>query len=127
MSCGASYIGIGRDWQDGGAREERVRRKQEPEVIGLCPVCEREMWAGSSVDRHHFVPRSRGGKASEHVHRVCHSKIHSLFTLQELEREYADPEAVRAHPDMQLFIRWVRKKPPDFRTRNDRARRKRRA
>jgi hypothetical protein len=94
-------------------------------VIGTCPVCEREMWAGPSVDRHHFVPRSRGGRACEHVHKVCHTKIHSLFTLQELEREHSDPERVRAHPDMQTFIRWVRKKPPDYVSRNQRAKRRR--
>jgi hypothetical protein len=82
------------------------------------------MVAGPSVNRHHFVPRSRGGRETEYVHRICHRKIHSLWTEAELARDYASPEAIRAHPDMQAFIRWIARKPPEFWARTHESRRK---
>ncbi|MDX6748931.1 HNH endonuclease signature motif containing protein [Geminicoccaceae bacterium 1502E] len=82
--------------------------------LGPCPVCGRPMVAGASVDRHHFLPKSRGGREREWVHRICHRKIHSLFTEAELERNYALPERLRAHPEMARFISWVARKPAEF-------------
>ncbi len=79
---------------------------------------------GPSVDRHHLVPRSYKGVEQFLVHRVCHQKIHSLFTEKELASTYHTWEALRAHPDMQVFMRWVAKKPIEFYDRNDRAGRK---
>lgn len=73
------------------------------------------MVAGASVDRHPFLPKSRGGREWEWVHRICHRKIHSLFTEAELERDYADPVRLRAHPEMARFISWVAHRPPEFR------------
>jgi len=84
------------------------------EVIGICPICGRDMWKGPSIDKHHFVPKCRGGKATEYVHRICHRKIHSLWTEKELEKEFNDPEKIKANEEMQKFIKWVCKKEPDF-------------
>jgi len=85
------------------------------------------MVAGPSVDRHHFLPRSEGGRESRPVHRVCHRKLHSLFTERELARGYATPEAIRAHPEVARFVAWVRGKHPEFwvRTATAKARRRR--
>ena len=99
-------------------------RESEPKVVGVCPICEREMWAGPSIDRHHFVPRSQGGKESEYVHKICHRKLHSMFTEKELAREYSDAETVRANPEIQKFLKFLRNKPPDFNSRNARHKRK---
>jgi hypothetical protein len=96
------------------------------EVIGNCPICEREMWKGPSIDRHHFMPKCKGGRETEYVHKICHRKIHSLFTEAELAKEYYDPEKVIAHPEMQKFIVWVRKKEPDFYDKNKDHNRKKR-
>ena len=82
------------------------------------------MRAGPSVDHHHFVPRSEGGRASAWVHRVCHRKVHSLFTERELAKEFATPEAIRAHPEMQTFLRWVARKHPEFYSRTATSHRK---
>jgi hypothetical protein len=92
--------------------------------LGPCPICGRLMVAGPSVDRHHFVPRSEGGRENRWVHRVCHRKIHSLFTERELAKEYSTPEALRAHPEMQPFLRWVARKHPEFYSRTATAHRK---
>jgi hypothetical protein len=83
-------------------------------VIGICPICDREMWENQFVDRHHFLPKCRGGKETEWLHKICHRKIHSLFTEKELEKKYNNAELVKEHPEMEKFIKWVSKKEPDF-------------
>lgn len=83
--------------------------------LGLCPICGREMLDdGKSVNRHHFVPKCRGGKVQEHVHTLCHNKIHSLWSEKELEREFSTVEAILSNESMQEFVRWVQKKDPLF-------------
>ena len=77
-----------------------------------------------SVNRHHFVPRSEGGRFTRRVHRICHAKIHSLFTERELAVCYGTPEALRAHPEVARFVRWVARKPPEFHSRTATPRRK---
>lgn len=72
------------------------------------------MVPGHSVDRHHWRPKSQGGRVAEPLHLICHQKLHSLFTEKELATTYATPEAVRQHPQMQTFIRWVRRRPMAF-------------
>ena len=82
--------------------------------LGPCPVCGRPMIPGPSVNRHHFVPRSEGGRIAAWVHRICHRKIHSLWTERELAQEFSTPEAIRSHPEVAKFVRWLRRKPPEF-------------
>ncbi len=90
-----------------------MKEDQAPEGLGLCPVCGRMMLKGDSVDRHHWQPKSRGGKEAGYLHRTCHRKLHSLFTSKELAEEMVTPAQVRRHPEMQTFIRWVRRQPPE--------------
>lgn len=93
--------------------------------LGPCPICRRPLIDGPSVDRHHFTPKSQGGRAALAVHRVCHRKLHALFTARELADHLASPEAVRQHPEMQAFLRWVGKKHPEFYSRTATAKRRR--
>lgn len=86
----------------------------EHEEIGNCPLCGRVMWKGTGVNRHHFVPKSQGGKENEYMHRICHTKIHSLFNEKELAKRYNTPEALLAEEEIQKFVKWVAKKDPDF-------------
>ena len=72
------------------------------------------MIEGPSVDRHHFLPRTEGGRAVAPVHRICHRKLHTLWTERELARLYSTPEAIREHLEIQRFVRWLRGKPPEF-------------
>lgn len=72
------------------------------------------MIEGPSVDRHHFLPRAEGGRAVAPVHRICHRKLHTLWTERELARLYSTPEAIREHPEIQRFVCWLRGKPPEF-------------
>ena len=88
------------------------------EIIGPCPICERDMIKGPSIDKHHMVPKCRGGKKTEYLHKVCHRKIHSIWTEKELEREFNDPEVICANEEIQKFIKWIKKKDPEFYDRN---------
>jgi hypothetical protein len=63
--------------------------------LGPCPVCGREMLAGRSVDQHHWLPKSKGGREADLLHLICHRKIHSLFSRQELAAQFSTSEAVR--------------------------------
>ena len=92
---------------------EDVKGAEEGRSLGPCQICGREMLLGESVDRHHWQPKSQGGKEINYLHRICHRKLHSLFTNKELSAEFATPEAVRRHPEMRKFITWVRRQPPE--------------
>ena len=90
-----------------------------------CPLCERPI-PDDQKDAHHLVPRSKGGRHTEYLHRVCHRQIHALITETELAREYATVEALLRHPEVAAFVRWVRGKPPGFTVRTRKSERVRR-
>lgn len=79
----------------------------------VCPICDRPI-PSSQKDAHHFVPKSKGGKATEYLHRICHRQIHALFTETQLARELNTAEAIKEKAEMQKFIAWVQSKPHDF-------------
>ncbi len=79
----------------------------------VCPLCEREI-PDSQRDAHHLVPKSKGGRQTEYLHRICHRQIHALFTETELARQFNSVEALLADSDIALFVAWVKTKPADF-------------
>lgn len=79
------------------------------------------MVPGPTVDEHHWVPKSRGGDTKRLIHRVCHQKLHSLWTERELETLYDTPEKARAAPEIQDFLRWIARKPSEFNARHVRS------
>jgi len=78
----------------------------------LCFLCGRKL--GRRIERHHPVPKSRGGRDTVPVHPICHRIIHSTLPNQALERDFADVASLRSHPEIARFIAWVRDKPSDF-------------
>jgi len=82
----------------------------------ICPLCGRAIPPGVPQSRHHLVPRLKGGTAGETVllHHICHKEIHASLTEAELARAYSTVEALRVHPRLAKFIRWVAKRPPEF-------------
>lgn len=72
------------------------------------------MFAGSSVDEHHPVPTSFGGKEKVLMRRVCHQKIHATFSEKELAAYFHTFDRLRHHEDMRKFIAWVPKKHPQY-------------
>jgi 5-methylcytosine-specific restriction endonuclease McrA len=108
----------------------RIRRKliadtQTPSAAPsplVCPLCERVIPV-SQRDAHHLIPKSKGGKETEYLHRICHRQIHALFTETELARRYNNVEALLSHPEMIKFVSWVRTKPEDFYERTQKSQR----
>lgn len=89
-----------------------------------CPICKREL--GTVVNEHHFIPKSLGGKETTTIHIICHSKIHRTFTERELFNYYNTPERVLEHEEMKKFVKWVVKKPIEYRDKNKTTNAKRR-
>ncbi len=56
--------------------------------LGDYPLCGRKLIAGSSVNQHHLVPRSRDGRETIALHQICHAAIHAALSEKELERQY---------------------------------------
>ncbi|RYZ67880.1 MAG: HNH endonuclease [Proteobacteria bacterium] len=79
------------------------------------------MKAGASVNEHHLIPRMYGGIEKYVMHRVCHSKIHSVFTESELAAVYNTFAKLLDHPDIKSFVKWVRKQDPLFNTKHRRS------
>lgn len=84
-----------------------------PQEEVICPICGRDI-PEDQRDEHHLVPKSRGGRITQTMHRICHRQIHALFSESELENSYASAEALLSHPEMAKFAAWVAKKPPGY-------------
>lgn len=86
-----------------------VEREAAPPA---CALCRRPL--GTRVEWHHLVPESQGGRETAAVHPICHRTIHATLPNAELARDYAEPDALRAHPDIARYLRWIADKPADF-------------
>ena len=98
----------------------KIRKKLLPPILSevildpiICPICGRGI-PESQKDAHHLIPKSKGGKSFEYLHRICHKQIHALFKENELAKILNTAESLRNHSDMQTFITWVKNKPDDF-------------
>lgn len=93
----------------------------------ICPLCERPIPADVKQSLHHLIPKLKGGKGGPTVllHHICHREIHATLTEAELARDFASVEALRAHPRLEKFVRWVQKRPPGFLSKVPGGRRKR--
>ncbi|MEO0773531.1 MAG: HNH endonuclease [Pseudomonadota bacterium] len=93
----------------------------------ICPLCGRPIPPDVRQSQHHLIPKLKGGKGGPVVllHQICHNEIHATLTEAELARDYSTVEALRAHPRLAKFIRWVAKRPPEFYSKTPGPRRKR--
>ncbi len=82
------------------------------ESMDICVLCGREL--GMPYDEHHIVPKSKGGRETVTLHRICHSKIHSVFSLTELRNHYNNINSIKKHEEIKKFIKWVSGKPATF-------------
>ena len=82
-------------------------------AAATCPLCDRVI-PPAQADRHHLVPKSKGGRQTEVFHRICHRQVHALITESELARQYSTVEALLQHPEIRAFVAWVKTKPEDF-------------
>jgi len=97
-------------------------KNQEPIPCGLCG----RAFERQGLTKHHCLPRSRGG-TQEHVELICaqcHSMIHCTYENTTLADRYATLADLRQAPELENYIRWVRKQPASRRTRNKPRRKK---
>jgi len=91
-----------------------------PDAPPICPLCLREIPPEVPQSRHHLTPKLKGGKGGPTVllHHICHKEIHATLSEAEIARSYATVEALRGHPHLAKFFRWVAKRPADFNARS---------
>ena len=87
----------------------------------ICALCGRPF--GRKREKHHLVPRSRGGRETVELHPICHRKVHATLSEREIEAGFDTIERLRRHPDIARFVRWLSGKPPDFHSRTSTSRR----
>ncbi|MDP9835811.1 hypothetical protein J2T09_000553 [Neorhizobium huautlense] len=92
---------------------EDFASSQVEEQPTICPLCERMIPAGDE-DAHHLVPKSKGGKQTVLLHKVCHDQIHAVFTNAQLAKSFSTIEAILENPDIQKFVAWIKSKPAGF-------------
>lgn len=80
----------------------------------LCPLCNRLL--AEPCNRHHLIPISKGGKHTPTIllHKICHDKVHAVFTETELRNYYHTIERLQQQEEIARFIKWLRNKPPEF-------------
>jgi hypothetical protein len=84
-----------------------------------CCLCERP-FDRRQLTKHHCLPKSRGG-TQDHVEllcSMCHSMVHATFTNKTLAVVYATIEELRTAPELNAYLRWVRRQPSTRRTQN---------
>ena len=91
----------------------------------FCSLCERT-FERRRLTRHHCLPRSRGGSVEDIalLCRMCHGMVHATYTNRTLEALYPTIAKLREAPELEKFLRWVKKQPATRRKRNLPRRRK---
>ena len=88
--------------------------KSEPEK--QCELCGRNV---AALTVHHLVPRSQAGKGERstlptaRLCSACHKQLHVLFSNRDLKTKYSGVEQLKAAPEMQKFLHWIRKQDPN--------------
>ena len=73
-----------------------------------CALCGR-LTPARYAEKHHLVPRSKGGTETIDVCNACGDQVHRLFSNKELAERFHTVAALKSDPRMQKWIRWVRK------------------
>jgi hypothetical protein len=80
----------------------------------ICSICKRLLVDDSSTNYHHLIPKKFKGKITIPLHKICHDKIHSVFSERQLFNYYHTVERILENDDMKIFINWIKNKEPDF-------------
>jgi len=75
-----------------------------------CSLCQRE---DVTLNRHHLVPASKGGKKGEiaDICTNCHDQIHSVFTDHELKDTFNTIAKLKSANRMKEFCKFIVKRP----------------
>jgi hypothetical protein len=87
---------------------------------GICELCGRD---GMLLTEHHLTPRARHNRRVRRdltveernkkalLCRPCHGQLHKLYTVKQLERQFSTIASLKAQPDVQTWIAWIRNRP----------------
>ena len=93
--------------------------KRKEAEVQRCALCQRQI-PYELITQHHLTPREKGGTAEDKAPmcRPCHKQLHATFSNTDLAKVYPTLDALRAAPQLQSFLKWIRKQKPDrnFRT-----------
>jgi hypothetical protein len=78
------------------------------------------------MQRHHWQTRRVDRFDTELICADCHGNLHALFDNRQLASELNTVEALRAHPVFAKALAFIRKQPPESKTRVKSAKRRRR-
>jgi hypothetical protein len=90
---------------------EQMKNK---EIVGKCPICNRDMIKGRTINEHHLIPKCEKGKDTITLHVICHSKIHSIWTENELRDYYNTIERILSDNSINDFKKWIKNKEPEY-------------
>lgn len=84
-----------------------------------CVLCER-LFRRAQLTKHHCLPRQKGGSQEdvELLCSQCHGMVHATYTNATLAALYPTGAKLREAPELEAFLKWVRKQPPSRRKRN---------
>ena len=90
-----------------------------------CNLCDRP-FQRAQLTKHHCLPRAKGGTIEdvELLCPQCHGMIHATFSNATLAVMYPTIAKLREAPELESFLRWVKKQPATRRKRNRPRRRK---
>ena len=73
-----------------------------------CELCQRDV---GRYTVHHLVPRARGGRfgPTAKLCPTCHQQLHALFSEATLAEELNSIALLRANPQVNGYLKWVRK------------------
>jgi hypothetical protein len=100
-------------------------RAPAPPELAACELCGRR---GVALTRHHLIPRTRlkgkrnpGRQARQQaLERIallcppCHQYAHEVIPEREMAERYSTVQALREHPLIGRFARWIASRPPGF-------------
>jgi len=84
----------------------------------FCPMCQQDDIPQHRMSNHHLKTRAKDKHDTELLCRACHKTIHGLFTNKELRDSKLGLdtiEGLRAHPQIQSALRFIKKIPPGTR------------
>lgn len=84
----------------------------------ICGLCKRPLGT-VRVQEHHLIPKTFKGKVMVPMHRICHQKSHATFSEREMLHYYHTFDRMLEHEQIQKFVKWVSKKPPEYYDKND--------
>ena len=78
-----------------------------------CSICNR-FTPRQHQEKHHLIPKSKGGEDIILVCRDCGDTLHQFFTNSELKYQLNTLNKIKNHSRIKTWIAWVIKRPNQF-------------